>query len=901
MSLDTASPLETFVKRDKELGSGCSTMTDHGTLAGAMDFYEFAKKKEISPIIGCLMPGQEIHTINGIKKIENIVVGDEVLTHKGHYRKVLSTMTRSYNGEVVDLFVGRNGARPLTLTVEHPVLISNNQGETKWIRADQLNPGRLNSQGGTSNHKEYVVLPKLRGNGNNVIDILPFFIDYPLFSVNSNSISKTDISGGKDGGSREWFNFGRYLTLDGDLARFLGLFCAEGSASDSGTCTLTFNKNEDEYIDFCHDFLFSRFGIVVHSRIREERGTSESWFCNRPFAIILRALIGVGASNKKVPSEILKCSDVSIKNAFFQGLLEGDGKKGDRNTLKLSSESCVWNARLLAAESNAFLVPHFRNDGGHKSWTIEFQTDYEWRRSLNFENFIAMPLGKTTRRPYSGPVFNFEVEEDNSYVSDFALHNCEAYLFDPNCPITTAGGIEDAKAYNKYYHLTMHCMDEPAYKALVKKLSTADRYNSVWAGSEKKPLFTWADLEELSAYNFTYCSSCLAGVVSNHLKNDRPDLATKYYEKIRSLVKPGRFYVEVFPHSTTEYWTDGVFVEYADGTKDQFRPTKKLRVNGVELTAADLPRMVGKSLQATRHRTTWTEIEPKIIRAASAIKGFVRNECTPFAPDGDLQLACNKFLIELAESHGDKVIVSLDSHYATQDYKDVQTIKLTQQGWGPFFGSYHIYSSDEAYVYFKSKMGINEATYGKWIDNSYEWSSLFKDFKMTKENLLPRTRYPADTEAHLRQLIKDHGRFDGSEAWTARVETEIALFKKNGTIDLLPYFFTGEDFCNAHEKEKILLGPGRGCFLPTSPVLLADGSSKEIQEIKVGDIVVSHDNSTNPVEALLVYDVNEEMVEIECEDGRLIKCTKDHKILTRRGWVMAINLTLEDDIIEVGV
>lgn len=386
----------------------------------------------------------------------------------------------------------------------------------------------------------------------------------------------------------------------------------------------------------------------------------------------------------------------------------------------------------------------------------------------------------------------------------------EAYLFDPDCSFLKLGGIDDPKAYNKYYHLTMHCMDEPAYKALVQKLSTADRYNSVWAGSEKKPLFTWKDLEELGQYNFTYCSSCLAGVVSNHLKNDRPDLAVQYYEKIRSLVKPGHFYVEVFPHNTTEYWTDGVFVEYLDGTKEQFRPSKKVRVNGIEMTAADMPHMIGKALQATRYRTTWTDIEPKIISKASAVKGFVKNECTPFAPDGDLQLSCNKFMLDLAQKHGDKVIVSLDSHYATKDYKDVQTIKLTQQGWGPFFGSYHIYSSDEAFAYFKSRMGVTEKQYSEWIDNSYEWASLFKDFKLTKENLLPRSRYPSDTEAHLRKLVKDHGRFDDSREMRDRLETEIHLFKNNGTIDLLPYFFTAEDFCNAHEKEGILLGSSRG-------------------------------------------------------------------------------------------
>ncbi|TMK82597.1 MAG: PHP domain-containing protein, partial [Actinobacteria bacterium] len=33
-------------------------------------------------------------------------------------------------------------------------------------------------------------------------------------------------------------------------------------------------------------------------------------------------------------------------------------------------------------------------------------------------------------RHYRGPVFNIEVEDDNSYVSDFAIHNCDWELLE---------------------------------------------------------------------------------------------------------------------------------------------------------------------------------------------------------------------------------------------------------------------------------------------------------------------------------------------------------------------------------------------------------------------------------------------------------------------------------------
>ena len=43
----------------------------------------------------------------------------------------------------------------------------------------------------------------------------------------------------------------------------------------------------------------------------------------------------------------------------------------------------------------------------------------------------------------------------------------------------------------------------------------------------------------------------------------------------------------------------------------------------------------------------------------------------------------------------------------------------------------------------------------------------------------------------------------------------------------------------------------------------------------------------------------EEIVEIELEDGRKLRASAEHPILTRRGWVTAGSLTDGDEIVEV--
>ena len=41
--------------------------------------------------------------------------------------------------------------------------------------------------------------------------------------------------------------------------------------------------------------------------------------------------------------------------------------------------------------------------------------------------------------------------------------------------------------------------------------------------------------------------------------------------------------------------------------------------------------------------------------------------------------------------------------------------------------------------------------------------------------------------------------------------------------------------------------------------------------------------------------------EIELEDGRTIKASGEHPVLTRRGWVLARDLTEHDEILEVQI
>ena len=51
--LDGAAKIEKVLDRAKELGQTAVAITDHGSMCGVIDFYRYAKKIGIKPVIGC--------------------------------------------------------------------------------------------------------------------------------------------------------------------------------------------------------------------------------------------------------------------------------------------------------------------------------------------------------------------------------------------------------------------------------------------------------------------------------------------------------------------------------------------------------------------------------------------------------------------------------------------------------------------------------------------------------------------------------------------------------------------------------------------------------------------------------------------------------------------------------
>ena len=97
------------------------------------------------------------------------------------------------------------------------------------------------------------------------------------------------------------------------------------------------------------------------------------------------------------------------------------------------------------------------------------------------------------------------------------------------------------------------------------------------------------------------------------------------------------------------------------------------------------------------------------------------------------------------------------------------------------------------------------------------------------------------------------------------------------------------------------------CFPEGTMIDMYDGTRKPIEEIKAGDEVrtyntesVFHFGWKGIVKETSVREYEGDLISITLENDKVIRCTPNHRFLTKRGWIEAQNL-LETDVLTGGV
>ncbi len=115
-------------------------------------------------------------------------------------------------------------------------------------------------------------------------------------------------------------------------------------------------------------------------------------------------------------------------------------------------------------------------------------------------------------------------------------------------------------------------------------------------------------------------------------------------------------------------------------------------------------------------------------------------------------------------------------------------------------------------------------------------------------------------------------------------------------LDFSSYFIIVQDYVNYAKNNDILVGTSRGCFLPGN-IVAKKRVQMPIEKVKTGDKVLTHDRTYQKVIDKFEYQIDEKIIIITLENGKEIKCTLDHQIMTNEGFKKASELKVGDNLV----
>lgn len=343
----------------------------------------------------CFTAGNLVMTSEGYIPIEEIKIGDSVLTHNNRFRKVLRI-----GGERKEtIIIKSQGATQIETTKNHPFYCYEDRKESPlftWKKIIDFKP------------EDKVVSLKW-----GEIKDSPQFTDMDLY--------------------------------------ILGRFVADGC------CWKTKRKNRKNSYSYRFKISVGKreiedFKSKVDDRfsIREDR-TAYNAFINRQEWVELGQKFGHLAHNKFIPNFILDLPVERLK-IFLNGYMDGDGhiEKGKASaintyksattvseklalTLSLAIQKCYNGVSIRYFKKKPTCVIENRIVNQRNSYDVtytETKTDFSKFKTIN--DYTVYNLTKKTSFIDNGVrnVYNIEVEEDNSYVvNNLIVHNCQGFSF----------------------------------------------------------------------------------------------------------------------------------------------------------------------------------------------------------------------------------------------------------------------------------------------------------------------------------------------------------------------------------------------------------------------------------------------------------------------------------------
>lgn len=403
------------------------------------EVYEFREFAQMA-IDECVVAGTKIITRVGLKNVEDIRPGDEVLTHMGRFRPVLATSQRKANALVT---LAAKTLDPITLTPNHPLFALDVDRYNSVVSIDWVPAGDVVT-------RAYKKIPKGDKFYNQLIEGSRHAATIPKITPES-VVDEIDLRDFASGMGFEVIWNDEHLTsshfkiraikwrqkLDRAFGRICGLYLAEGSSRRTQV-SWSFNARETHLVQEVLDFVEQRLGVGVFVRTQNNCSTV---VMNAPLIDAFFTEFGKYAHEKVVPSWMWDAPDEFV-DGLVSGWSEGDGYEADNGiTVTTTSQSLAWGMRLMCLRLGLFAT--VRMDRAATEMTIEGRTyatkdafTIQWKKerkrpgvAIPFEGGVGYSVMSTQAQDVSDvDVFNMEVLEDESYCTTGGMvHNCAKF------------------------------------------------------------------------------------------------------------------------------------------------------------------------------------------------------------------------------------------------------------------------------------------------------------------------------------------------------------------------------------------------------------------------------------------------------------------------------------------
>lgn len=377
---------------------------------------------------GCFQGDVLVHTLEGVKLLKDVQVGDFVITEDGKFNKVLNTFCYNIEEPMLQIkhLYGTDKYYPTICTLDHKILIYRNN-KREWVEAKNINKN------------DYVCVPKIK------------FEDKGLKKIDLNDYNDFGYKVDEEyiyeeynkGNARYNKKINRYIEVDEVFNQFIGLMYGDGSNNSTKECDISLAINIENHKNIINKNIFltvaKRLGLTVKEIRKKEKKLSQLYIHSK----ILNNFVKIELFQSKRKEEKrfnykwFFQSKNMVENIIL-GLLNSDGSVKNSSDYRINFDNTslsiinAYKLMCLYTEKgvNSLCVrPKWIDKRGYQcraSYKLRINPNAIQREKIKEDSdYYYLPIKELKMIEKSLlKVYDLEIENNHSYlINNMIVHN----------------------------------------------------------------------------------------------------------------------------------------------------------------------------------------------------------------------------------------------------------------------------------------------------------------------------------------------------------------------------------------------------------------------------------------------------------------------------------------------